>query len=302
MAKFIVYTYQFGPIVPDKQMLPFEPETPIDADALMARKGEIFEQIFADFKRVRIFEGKESEPKMLPIEGVNNKQFILFHLGDPKQIDLEEISEEGKFVHSSAPSAPHCLIIIDNRKDVQRIYIEKKRAAFNANTDSIAKILERSFNCQLRKEHLYMKINHEYSSTAFWKFIQSRPHGIKSIIFKIPYPNLGRISDTRRLLAEVNRSVNSDATLKLEAAKRGILSGVTPDNPYISGLVEASAQSGAIISVKGAGDKGYTKCGEKEHKNMDLPERISNLTQEDFSNGNLFNDTSDALASLLPKS
>ena len=185
---------------------------------------------------------------------------------------------------------------------MQRIYIEKKRAAFNANTDSIAKILERSFNCQLRKEHLYMKINHEYSSTAFWKFIQSRPHGIKSIIFKIPYPNLGRISDTRRLLAEVNRSVNSDATLKLEAAKRGILSGVTPDNPYISGLVEASAQSGAIISVKGAGDKGYTKCGEKEHKNMDLPERISNLTQEDFSNGNLFNDTSDALASLLPKS
>ena len=302
MAKFIVYTYQFGPIVPDKQMLPFEPETPIDADALMARKGEIFEQIFADFKRVRIFEGKESEPKMLPIEGANNKQFILFHLGDPKQIDLEEISEEGKFVHSSAPSAPHCLIIIDNRKDVQRIYIEKKRAAFNANTDSIAQILERSFNSQLRKEHLYMKINHEYSSTAFWKFIQSRPHGIKSIIFKIPYPNLGRISDTRRLLAEVNRSVNSDATLKLEAAKRGILSGVTPDNPYISGLVEASAQSGAIISVKGAGDKGYTKCGEKEHKNMDLPERISNLTQEDFSNGNLFNDTSDALASLLPKS
>lgn len=302
MAKFIVYTYQFGPIVPDKQMLPFEPETPIDADALMARKGEIFEQIFADFKRVRIFEGKESDPKMLPIEGVNNKQFILFHLGDPKQIALEEISEEGKFVHSSAPSAPHCLIIIDNRKDVQRIYIEKKRAAFNANTDSIAKALERSFNCQLRKEHLYMKINHEYSSTAFWKFIQSRPHGIKSIIFKIPYPNLGRISDTRRLLAEVNRSVNSDATLKLEAAKRGILSGVTPDNPYISGLVEASAQSGAIISVKGAGDKGYTKCGEKEHKNMDLPERISNLTQEDFSNGNLFNDTSDTLASLLPKS
>ena len=302
MAKFIVYTYQFGPIVPDKQMLPFEPETPIDADALMARKGEIFEQIFADFKRVRIFEGKESDPKMLPIEGVNNKQFILFHLGDPKQIAIEEISEEGKFVHSSAPSAPHCLIIIDNRKDVQRIYIEKKRAAFNANTDSIAKALERSFNCQLRKEHLYMKINHEYSSTAFWKFIQSRPHGIKSIIFKIPYPNLGRISDTRRLLAEVNKSVNSDATLKLEAAKRGILSGVTPDNPYISGLVEASAQSGAIISVKGAGDKGYTKCGEKEHKNMDLPERISNLTQEDFSNGNLFNDTSDTLASLLPKS
>lgn len=302
MAKFIVYTYQFGPIVPEEQMLPFEPETPIDADALMARKGEIFEQIFADFKRVRIFEGKESEPKMLPIEGVNNKQFILFHLGDPKQIDLEEISEEGKFVHSSAPSAPHCLIIIDNRKDVQRIYIEKKRAAFNANTDSIAKILERSFNCLLRKEHLYMKINHEYSSTAFWNFIQSRPLGIKSLIFQIPYPNLGRISDTRRMLAEVNKSLRSNARLKLDAAKGGILSGVTPDNPYINGLVEASAQSGAIISVKGAGDRGYTQCGKKEHKKMDLPEGISNLTQENFSNGNLFNDTSDALASLLPKS
>lgn len=302
MAKFIVYTYQFGPIVPEEQMLPFEPETPIDADALMARKGEIFEQIFADFKRVRIFEGKESEPKMLPIEGVNNKQFILFHLGDPKQIALEEISEEGKFVHSSAPSAPHCLIIIDNRKDVQRIYIEKKRAAFNANTDSIAKILERSFNCQLRKEHLYMKINHEYSSTAFWKFIRSRPHGIKSIIFKIPYPNLPRVSDNvEELLKKLNKSANSDATLKLEAAKKSILSGVTPDNPYINGLVEASAQSGAVISVKGAGDGGYTQCGKKEHKKMDLPERISNLSQEDFRGG-LFNNTSDALASLLPKS
>lgn len=301
MAKFIVYTYQFGPIVPEKQTLPFEPETPIDTDALMARKGEIFEQIFADFKRVRIFEGKESDPKMLPIEGVNNKRLILFHLGDPKRIPLVTISEEGKFVNSSAPSAPHCLIIIDNRKDVQRIYIEKKQAAFNANTDRIAKALERSFNCQLRKEHLYMKINHEYSSTAFWDFIKSHECGIKSLIFQIPYPNLPRVSDYIKVLKDLNKSLKCETILKLDAAKEGILSGVTRENPHINGLVEASAQSGATISVKGAGDKNYTLCGKKDRKCVELDNSFSGLTQEDFSN-NLFNDSYERLARFLTKS
>lgn len=300
MAKFIVYTYQFGPIVPEKHTLPFEPETPIDTDALMARKGEIFEQIFADFKRVHIFEGRKSYPKMLPIEGVNNKQFIIFHLGDPKRIHLETISEEGRFVHSFAASAPHCLIIIDNRKDVQRIYIEKKRGAFNANTDRIAENLEGSFNCQLRKEHLYMKINHEYSSTAFWDFIQSHECGIKSLIFQIPYPNLPRVSDYIKILKELNKSLKCETRLKLEAAKGGILSGVTRENPHINGLVEASAHSGATISVKGAGDKNYTPCGKKDRKWVELGNDFSRLTQENFSSG-LFNDSLERLASVLDK-
>lgn len=300
MAKFFVYTYQFGPIVPEEQTLPFEPETPIDADALMARKGEIFEQIFADFKRVRIFEGRESDPKVLPIEGVNNKRFIIFHLGDPKQIHLDTISEEGRFVHSSALSVPHCLIIIDNRKDVQRIYIEKKRGAFNANTDRIAETLERSFNCQLRKEHLYMKINHEYSSTAFWNFIRSRQHGIKSLIFQIPYPNLPRVSDYIKILQELNKSLKCETRLKLDAAKGGILSEVTRENPHINGLVEASAQSGATISVKGAGDKNYTSCGKRDRKWVELDNSFSRFTKEDFRN-DLFNDSLERLASVLDK-
>lgn len=297
MAKFILYTYQFGPIVPGPDSLPFKVD--FNTEEVMAKKNELFERLFADFNALCLRDGKELED--LPLEGANNKQFIIFHLGDPKKVSLDK-NVNGKFVKSFDTTSPHCMILIDNRKDVQRIYIEKKRAAFGGNTDRIAKILQSSFNTKLRNEHLYIEIGHEYSENAFWKFIKSKPLGIKSIRFYIPYPNLPRISDqvldVDEKLVQLNKRHNSQTLLQMDAAKDGILAGLDPEDPTLQRLLKASARSGKYVPVKPVGQKGYTLCGKKSHLSVELPDKISQLKAEDFK-GDLFGNNIEYIADLL---
>ena len=299
MAKFILYTYQFGPIVPGPESIPY----PLDfnPDEIMAKKNELFEGLFADFNALCLRDGKESEEQPLPLEGANNKQFIIFHLGDPKKVSLHK-NVNGKFVKTFDTTSPHCMILIDNRKDIQRIYIEKKKAAFGGNTDRIARILEHGFNAKLRNEHLYMEIGHEYSENAFWDYIKSKPLGIKSIRFYIPYPNLPRVSDAvlrvDENIVQLNKRHNSQALLQMDAAEGGILAGLTPENADIQGLLSSNARAGKYVPVQPVGQKSYTLCGKKSHLSVDLPDKMSQLTAEDFKD-HLFGDNMEYIANHL---
>lgn len=299
MARFIIYTYQFGPIVPGPDSIHF----PLDfnPNEIMAKKNELFEGLFADFNTLCLWDGKESEELPLPLEGIINKQFISFHLGDPKKVPLEKIVD-GKFVKTFDTTSPHCMILIDNRKDIQRIYIEKKKAAFGGNTERIAKILEYSFNAKLRNEHLYMEIGHEYSENTFWDYIKSKPLGIKSIRFYIPYPNLSRVSDAvlrvDENIVQLNKRHNSQTLLQMDAAEGGILAGLTPDNPDIQGLLSSNARAGKYVPVQPVGQKSYTLCGKRSPLSVDLPDKMSQLTAEDFKD-HLFGDNMEYIASLL---
>ena len=292
MAKFIIYTYQFSPLLTLFDSVE-------ESEAAMKRKNEIFEELFADFNSLCLTNGRrEVSKRSLPLEGVNNKQFILFHLGDPKRVPLEKIVD-GKFVNTSDTTSPHCMILIDNRKDIQRIYIEKKATAFQGKTDRIARCLQLNFNKLLSKKHLSMIIRHEYSERSFWDYVTTRAKKIKSVEFFIPYPNLPRVSDNvNEYLKEIATDYNSNLKLRLEASVFGRIGDLNPSDERLQAFAKTNARSGVPIKIGEEGVKGLIHCGKNVYQSVELPDQMSQLKAEDFQ-GDLFGNNMEYIASLL---
>lgn len=290
MINFRDYTYQFGPIVPGPNSLPFPMD--FDPDEVMKRKNEIFEALFADLDALEIYPAKDSTVP-LPIEAVHNKNIIMFKLGDPRQVTL--IKKEGKrFQDKPDTTSPHCMIILDNRHNEQRILIQCKRNVFNGNTDKIAAMLQLSFNRKLSKEHLYMEIGHEYPPVVFWNYIKSQPQGIKSIRLCIPFPNLPRVSDevdnVDEIFEKMNNDYHSSMVIQIDAAEGGILTGLDENDPRLQYFLAANAKCGKYALVKAAGRKSYYECGKKDHMTQQLDDRIAKMTANDFA-GELWSTT-----------
>lgn len=292
MAKFIIYTYQFSPLLTLFDSVE-------ESEAAMKRKNEVFEELFADFNSLCLTNGRgKASRRSLPLEGVNNKQFILFHLGDPKRVPLEKIVD-GKFVNTSDTTSPHCMILIDNRKDIQRIYIEKKATAFQGNTDRIARFLQLNFNHLLSKKHLSMIIRHEYSERLFWEYVTTHAKKIKSIEFFIPYPNLPRVSDNvNEGLREIATDYNSNLKLRLEAPALGRIANLDPGDERLQSFAKTNARSGVPIKIEQEGIKGFIQCGKNVYQSIELPDKMSQLTEEDFKD-HLFGDNMEYIANHL---
>lgn len=290
MINFTVYTFQFGPIVPGPNTLPFPLE--FDPDEVMTRKNDIFENLFADLDELKIYPDKKSTVP-LPIEAVHNKNIIMFYLGDPRPVTL--IKKEGKrFLNKPDTTSPNCMIIIDNRHDEQRILIQRKRSVFNGNTDKIATMLQQSFNRKLTTEHLYIEIGHEYPPVVFWNYIKSQPQGIKSIKLCIPFPNLPRVAEEIDKVDDIFEQMNSDyhssMVIQIDAAEGGILTGLDENDPRLQYFLSANAKCGRYALVKAAGRKTYYVCGKKDHMSQSLDDKIAKLTANDFV-GDMWGDT-----------
>lgn len=276
MTKFIIYTYQFSPLLTIF-------DTVEESTAAMQRKNEIFEELFTDFKSLRITQGEGAAKRVYPLEGVNNKQFILFHIGDPKKVPLHKIVD-GKFVDTSDTTSPHCMVLIDNRKDVQRIYIEKKMSAFRGKTDRVAKILQENFNILLTEKHLRMDIGNEYREQVFWSFISLHEKDIRSIEFFLPYPNLPRVSDNvAEVLKEMQVDYNCSMNVRMNAPENGRMSLPNQSDKRMRYFVTADAIGGVPIKVKLDGQRGFSECGKHVYKSVDLPDNVSQLKEEDFN-------------------
>lgn len=276
MAKFIIYTYQFSPL-----LTLFD--TVEESTAAMEQKNEIFEELFTDFKSLRITQGEGSAKRTYPLEGVNNKQFILFHIGDPKRVPLHKIVD-GKFVDTSDTTSPHCMVLIDNRKDVQRIYIEKKMSAFRGKTDRVAQILQDNFNALLAEKHLRLDIGNEYREQVFWNFISMHAEEIRSIEFFIPYPNLPRVSDNvAEVFKEMQVDYNCSMNVRMNAPGNGRMSLPNQSDKRMRYFVTADARGGVPIKVKLDGQRGICECGKNVHQSVDLPDKVSQLKAEDFN-------------------
>lgn len=287
MINFPVYTFQFGPIVPAPDSLQFPID--FDPDEVMTRKNQIFENIFADLENLAIYEDKDSTMP-LPIEAVRNKEIIMFYLGEPKNINIVK-RNAGHFLDTKDTTYPNCMIIIDNRSTMQHIFIQKKKAVFNGNTDKIAEMLQRSFNRVLSKEHLYMEIGHEYPPVAFWNYIKSQPQGIKSIKLWIPFPNLPRIAENidkvDTVFEQMNNDYHSSMVIQIDAAEGGILTGLDENDPRLKYFLEANAKCGKYAMVKAAGKRAYYPCGKKDHMSQPMEDKMAGYKANDFQ-GDMF--------------
>lgn len=152
MSQFVLYTYQFSPIQNRKNLF----ESELTDEELMNKKQEIFQEIFSmDFKYSR--QNKHYNQRI----EFNQGNFIIFQLANNKNTILES-----EFHKTKQPNFPSCWVIIDNRKDMQRIAIEEEIVAFK-DTDVVKNILLSTYNRYLNEKGLSIAIQKEYKNLNF---------------------------------------------------------------------------------------------------------------------------------------
>lgn len=231
MTDFTVYNFHLGTAA--------QGSSSFDPDDVMTRRNEIFESLFADFGTLSVYPDLEMSVP-LPIEAVHNREIIMFYLGDP----------------GTETGTSNCMVIIDNRRDMECILIQRKRSAFNGNTDKIAEMLQRSFNLRLSHEHL-------------------RIH--------IPFPAQPRVAEAIDKVDDVFGKMNRSMMIRTDAAEDGILTGLDVSDPRLQFFLAANAKSGKLDMT--AGLKTYYDYGNKLHRTRSIDDRIATMTARDFEGG-----------------
>lgn len=255
MASYIIYTYQFAPIINDGANL-FQP-TP-DVGQRMKSKQTYLQGILLDknfkfnSKREGIFEHQLR---------YNSNGVIILKLANNKQLSLEENFKKKK--HNYSPS---CFVIIDNRQNVQHIAIEDDSTAFST-MDVVRNIMEYSLRKALKIYGLTISIKKEYQETEFWQLLEQYPKGVSMVRFHFSYPNLPRVSESiSTLISNQSKITNSKSTtFELKSSDSEQLS-LSNDNEELNGLVNASADSGNVITLKVKGLRRYIKTGDTTKK------------------------------------
>ncbi len=261
MSTFVVFTYQFSPIIDNTPKL-FEDE--IDPIQAMEVKNQIFDRLVNDEHLVISYRHSQFRRRIIFSE--NN--ICMFRLANHRYLRVEEDFQSNKI-----DNHPSIWVIVDNRKDKQRLLIEQRVGAFY-DESYVAKILQNSFKIELRKNGLSISILKEYQTNEFWDLVGSFERGIEKVRFAFPYPNLSRIKDSlKTIISDINYSTNSkDTKFELNAAPGEALQ-INQNNEAISGLVEASAGSGQGIIIKAKGVKHQQTVGNtKKTLSIDLIE------------------------------
>lgn len=243
MRSYVVFTYQFTPIIDDIPSL-FEDE--INPYESMEHKNQIFDSIINDNGFVIAYRNSRFNRQIL----YSQDSITVFKLANRKFLRYEK-----NFQPNMIETNPSVYVIIDNRTGKQRLLIEERPDAFY-DESYVARILQNSLKNALKSKMLDISINREYETREFWDLINKYDNGIERIRFSFPYPNLSRIRDNmRNLISEINSSTNSkDTRFELNAAKGETLH-VSRDNEVVSGLVESSAGCGQGIIFKAKGIK-----------------------------------------------
>ena len=154
------------------------------------KKQEIFGKIF---KNIESLEFKENEGqkkaypfKLIPCEA--NDNIIILRIAANKKKNFEQ-----NFTDVSEDWNPSALVIIDNRKDIQRIAIQVKKDAFT--TRKLASILQLAFSERLKDEHMTIEIVPKMYSGDFWKVTDRHKGRIQYVRFDF----------TRQYLEDIKR-------------------------------------------------------------------------------------------------
>lgn len=213
MSEFTLYCYQCCPIRPDipndnnEEIFPDEMEK-ADRKALdnMHVHQELIDKILtADL--YRHFENRKENSRtgkyemrlaffynnkryffkvLLPHKGSTGNSCYMIRIANPKHT-----TREVDFVRMLQPDEPSALVIIDNRKDQQRILIEHTRAW--KDTDAVRNILQSCLGDVLRKHYnLGLRIEPVWQKNTFENVVRAYGDRIKMVEFDVGYPNMGR--------------------------------------------------------------------------------------------------------------
>lgn len=248
MASFVVYTYQFAPIFGESASL--FPDMYPNTETVWANKQKIFSSLF---EKITFRKGNKIYNHEIIYQ---ENEIIVFRLANNKHI-----VQEASFVTKKLDHYPSCLVIIDNRKDVQNIFIEQKTYSFE-DTDTVSQIMRTTFNAYLKSYNLSLDIKKRFVPQEFWTVMEKAEKGVDMLRFSFLYPNLPRVQEKiDQVLSSASGRVHSKkTTVEFNSGENEVLN-VQKDNDDLVNLVNASSESGSIIKVRFNGYKRITIIG-----------------------------------------
>ncbi len=273
MARFILYTFQCSPIKSANFSLFEERPSPQER---MEKKLDYIHEIITNqnFKFKRKSEGNFNHKMYIDDQGI-----MVLKVANSKQLDLEEDFKIEKHHYS-----PSCFVIIDNRKDCQRIAIEEDPSSFS-DTDVVRNIIEYSLKLYLRHYGLTIEIKKEYDQNEFWTLVGAQVKGVSMVRFTFSYPNLPRVHKSiSELISNESATVNSKRTTFEYRTSESEQLELKESNEQLSGLVDASANSGHEIIIKARGIRKFIKTG-RTTKSIEIDDFEAIC---DDNNGDLF--------------
>lgn len=275
MAKYILYTYQFAPLIGENSDYPklFEDAVEESPEIIMHAKQGVFTNLLKKDSEL-VFTCSDqtySHKILLNFNGIitlriaNNKKFI----------------QEQDFKLKEIPNHPSCMVIVDNREGFQTIAIEKNSSF--PSTDTVARIMKASFNAYLRPYRLYVDIRRRLEENSFWQLVDRYPDGIKKIRFYFAYPNLPRVSDNvEEVFRELALQFNANTQFELTAIEGQTLN-LDKEDKRLASMIKASSDSGLPVKVLPAKKKSaWVSSGSGSFVSTTFPDAISEASEDEL--------------------
>ena len=304
MKNFTLYNYEFEKIHIQKSPKLFGDDNEIiDPDESFKNKHEIFEKILMDdYEQTRLSEVARDKTKLIAFTTISKKKLCIHtHLIKPTDnITVLKICNTKKLTHHQPnftdielEDYPGCLVIIDNRKDVQRIAVESNKKVFSGDF-TLANILNSTFNDIMHKYSLDFRMTNVQNPQDFWEIVQDKinyPKGFKKVVFSLPPLNKEKVLEKYAELSKyMRRSFNSGMDTAFNAEKGGELRFSKEDEfqsefvDYAS--IEVGGENTIILYPNGAHQK-KIRVGKLSFQYYSLDQSVIDRMVKAFKDGDL---------------
>ena len=299
MPVFAIYNYEFEPVQKRwaEAILDGMGEVLMSASESFPKKQEIFGDLLQkDFR-------KEKREDIIRFSiKQSDREYIHRHLIPPTD-DITMMRVANKRTHKIVDEElqekrvddyQNCIVIIDNRPGIQRILIEKKKAAFT-DTKQTANILEQTFNRLLPRWSLTIKLYHLKDKRSFWQFandLHTFPGGFHRVCFYLPYPNLERLRKVYdRLFGQAQRSFASRINLEFHNPKGQVR--LDENDPYQSEVIRWFMEDagGTVRLYPVNSKKNPIIVGQNSYRTVTVSEAVIRRLTEEAVNHSLFEST-----------
>lgn len=219
------------------------------------RQQEIFGNIFKDLSKL-VFKENEGQTKPYPFKLIPceaNKDIIILRIAANKKKKFEQ-----NFTDVSEDWNPSALVIIDNRKDIQRIAIQVKKDAFSTRT--MASMLQKVFAERLKENHITIEIVPKMYSGDFWKVTDRHRGRIEHVRFgftkeylkevkrltqkEMPEGPITKLMDGLEAIAD---TMDVDPSLVAKASSHSV--EINKTDSQLQALVKISSATGQPIKI-----------------------------------------------------
>jgi len=248
MPKVAIYQYLFGKIKHLQLTLPLfdEDNNVTDVESSWKQKQEIFGRLFLKDSKLEFKVGDKDPYDFQLIPCSVNNDMIIMRFANNKHEILERNFEKVK-----ADNNPSTLVVIDNRKDIQRIAILSNDAF--ASTRQVARIMEAVFRKRLEKDGLSIDIRPKCHSAEFWNMADRTYGRVAWAKFNLLHPNLPDLTNGIKELMGLANDINGDPSIEFKPIEGQITINIPRKHeasPLVKHIVSVCAALQQPINVK----------------------------------------------------